>query len=296
MWAALWAAFAAPGRPSPKVPPRGAQSAPAARNALAAASGQLGTGSGLQNPLTGLPPTLPVVPNILLTARHDGQECALGTVSFDDNDASIYLRPISRRNVMYDYGCHTFAPGVASTKFQTEGQLRAAERPHISIHETGTCHVRTSAGKVASKASAEIGPLNAFTGEHVGTILCDDTAVLSKLSDVWPDIGARDEDAQPWNVTPPQAPASLRVAVFVSRRPQDARRGAHRFREERRGRRDGGVLFVALNAFAGPPLDGGHPTVGAIGGWDPGGAHDISRPGSLAFVRDVIAPTGSAET
>jgi hypothetical protein len=232
------------------------------------------------------------VPGFLVTAVHYGDVRVLGTVTFSEGDASIYLRPISARTATYDYGCHTLPAWVRTNVLATSGQLSATERPHISIHETGHCHVRTSAGRASGADAAKIGPLNSFRGACVGTVLCNDTSALSKLADVWPDAGARDEDAEPWDVTPPRTgeAVSLRVAVYVSRNPQEARPEAHRFRLAPRRRSDGGQLFVALNAIADPPLDGGHPTVMAVGGWNPHTTRDGSKPVPLAFVRNVIAP------
>ena len=75
-------------------------------------------------------------------------------------------------------------------------------------------------GKSLLAHGSHIGPLNAFKGAHVATIVASDIRSLARLADVWPDAGARDQDAEPWNVTPPRGAGSFRVAVYVSRNPQ----------------------------------------------------------------------------
>jgi hypothetical protein len=227
--------------------------------------------------------------DVLAVCEYEGDQRVLGTISFSRRDASMYLRPISATDALYDYGFSELAAGVLSKDVGTSGQLRASERPHISIHESGVCHVRTGAGRAATADAARIGPLNEFSGEHVGTILCDDVTALSRAADVWPDVGAPDEHAEPWDVTPPVAFGSLRVAVFVSRNAQRPRPTSHRFREERRRRADGGTLFVALNAFAGPPLSGDSRAIAAIGGWNPGTVRDPANAAPFVFVRDIRA-------
>jgi hypothetical protein len=229
------------------------------------------------------------MPNILAVFRHQGTAHVLGTVSFSDGDASIYLRPISTADALYDYGRSELGEGVASKEVPTSGQLRASERPHISIHDSGKCHVRTGTGRTMKVDAVDIGRLNAFTGQHIGTILCSDVSTLPRLADVWPDPGAPDEDSEPWDVTPSTPFGSVRVSVFVSRNGQRTRPRSHRFREERRRRADGGALFVALNAFADPALGGDTPAIAAIGGWDPRTVKDLSKSAPFVFVRDILA-------
>jgi hypothetical protein len=226
----------------------------------------------------------------LLIARLDGLERALGTVTFAANDASIYLRPISTATAVYDYGRGEIPAGAADMTFVTSGQLQAAERPHISIHESGKCHVRSGQGTAVGADATNIGPLRTFGGEHVGTILVGDVRALPPLVDVWPDVGARDEDAEPWDATAPGQRGSLRVAVFVSRNQQRPRPLSHRHHEEWRRRSDGGRLSVAMEAFADAALPGSVPMVGAIGGWDPSAALDLRQASPFVFVRDQRNP------
>jgi hypothetical protein len=234
--------------------------------------------------------------DILVVSRHSGADHVLGSVSFDDRDASVYLRPISRRDALYHYGGHALEPGEVRRTFPTSDQLRAAERPHISIHESGKCHVRTSKGRVASVDAADVGPLKAMTGFSVGTIFCGNVTALAKLDDVWPDVGARDEHAEPWNVTSWRpGDVALKVAVWISRNPQKQQPEAHQFREVIRRRRDGGKLYVALNAIATPPLGGDTPAIGAIGGWDDREAKDLTKRASFVFVRDSLERRPSSE-
>jgi len=227
------------------------------------------------------------MPGLLAIVRNGGLERALGTISFSDGDASIYLRPISTRDTVYDYGRAEIPSGAAEHTFETAGQLQADERPHISIHESGKCHVRTGSGHAFGVNAADIGPLNAFTGAHVGTIFVSDVSALPPIEEVWPDVGARDEDAQPWDVTPPAEAGSLRVAVYVSRNGQRPR--SHRHHEEWRRRADGGTLSVAVEAFADPPLPGEVFAIGVIGGWDPRTANDPASNAPFVFVRDRLS-------
>ena len=122
------------------------------------------------------------MPGHLAIARIGGVERVLGTITFSDGDASIYLRPISTRDTVYDFGRAEIPPGVVEHTFTTAGQLEAEERPHISIHDSGKCHIRTRAGRALGVDAAEIGPLNAFTGAHVGTILVDDVSALPPVA------------------------------------------------------------------------------------------------------------------
>jgi hypothetical protein len=59
--------------------------------------------------------------NILAVFGHQGTQHVLGTVSFSDGDASIYLRPISRADAVYDYGRSELGEGVASQEVLTSG-------------------------------------------------------------------------------------------------------------------------------------------------------------------------------
>jgi hypothetical protein len=226
----------------------------------------------------------------LLIARLDGLEHALGTVTFAAGDASVYLRPISTPTAVYDYGRGEIPAGATEMTFVTSGQLQAAERPHISIHESGKCHVRSGQGTAVGADATDIGPLSGFTGAHVGPILVGDVQTLPSLADVWPDVGARDEDAEPWDATAPGQQGSLRVSVYVSRNSQKPRPLSHRHHEEWRRRSDGGRLSVVMEAFADRPLPGSVPMVGAIGGWDPRAALDPNRRAAFVFVRDKRGP------
>lgn len=226
----------------------------------------------------------------LLTVRVAGDERVLGTITFSNGDASVYLRPISTPAALYDFGRMEIPAGALNRTFVTSGQLQATERPHISIHESGKCHVRTGGGVAAGADAAEIGPLKALTGSHVGTILVDNITGLPLLTDVWPDVGARDQDAIPWDVTPPGGRGSLRVSVYVSRNAQKPRPGSHRHHEVWRARADGGQLSIALEAFASAPLPADVPAIIAIGGWDPLAALDPSMAAPMVFVRDRRAP------
>jgi hypothetical protein len=222
----------------------------------------------------------------LATVQYRGVQRGFGTISFSDGDASIYLRPISTREFVYDYGRAEIPLGSAEHTFDTAGQLRAVERPHISIHDSGKCHVRIRSGPAHGIDAAEIGPLNAFTGAHVGTIFVSNVSALPPIAEVWPDVGSHDETAQPWDVTPPGDVYSIRVSVFVSRNGQRVQPGAHQHREEWRRRADGGRLCVALEAFAAAPLARDILGIGVIGGWNPRTANDPTSSAPLVFVRD----------
>lgn len=217
---------------------------------------------------------------------HDGVERALGTVTFGEGDASIYLPPLGTAATQYDYGYEVIPAGQQSHTFTTNLQLSAAERPHVSIHDSGKCHVRTRAGPVSSLNAAALGPLHAFRGAHVGTLFSSDVGHLPPLGEVWPDPGARDARAELWDVTPPRGRAALRVAVYVSRNPLNPRPGAHESHSTQLRRSDGGVLFVSVEAFSDPKSLGADATVGVVGGWDPVGAPDVSKDAPFVYIRD----------
>jgi hypothetical protein len=222
----------------------------------------------------------------LAIVSYHGVELALGTVTFSKHDASIYVRPISEPDAVYDYGFAIIPAGSSNWTFTTAGQLQASERPHISIHESGKCHVRAGSGASSRAEGSSIGPLNAFKRKHVATIFTSDVESLPRFAGVWPDEGARDQDAETWDITPPAEARSIRIAVFVSRNPQNPDPASYAHREEQLRRSDGGFLSVLTNAFAAPsPL--GVSSVGAVGGWDPMTAHDSSTASRLVYVRDV---------
>jgi hypothetical protein len=208
---------------------------------------------------------------------------ALGTVSFGA-DASVYLRPIGASAGLYDYGYASVPAGARSHTFTTSGQLQASERPHISIHESGECHVRSGRGRSSMALGESIGRLNRFTGQHVASIFTSSPSSLARLDDVWPDPGAPDEHAEIWRLPTPSRAGSLRVAVYVSRRPIRPRGGSLGHRHFQLRRHDGGSLFIAVEVWA-AQNELGTATVGAIGGWRPESADDVQAASRFVFVR-----------
>jgi hypothetical protein len=228
------------------------------------------------------------MPGLLASIRSGATVRALGTVSFQPGDASIYLRPVGKPATVYDYGFVVLAAGTAEHQFVTKGQLRAIERPHVSIHDSGRCHVRSGTGGALLEMGEQIGRLRAYRGAHVGTIQSSSTSDLPLVDDVWPDVGARDEDAERWDIAAPLHAATVRIAVFISRNPQRPAAGSFAHREVPRRRADGGTLFVALNAFAeSAPL--GEPAVVVIGGWKPPEDDGPAPATRLLYVRDSVS-------
>lgn len=221
--------------------------------------------------------------SFLVAVRDDATIRALGTVSFG-RDASVYLRPVGQSGGGYDYGYTEVPAGVGTWTFTTSGQLQASERPHVSIHESGGCHVRAGRDRASKIEANAIGPLNNLTGHHVGTVFTSRVADLAPLAAVWPDRGAPDEHADVWEVAA-RGEAGARVAVYVSRWSMRAR-GSLGHREVRLQRSDGGALFVAAELWP-DTAELGVATVGAIGGWDPITAVDASSASRFVFVRSV---------
>jgi hypothetical protein len=119
----------------------------------------------------------------LLIVRVEAGTRVLGTVSFSSTDASIYLRPIGAATAVYDYGFVEIPAGTAELTFETSGQLQASERPHVSIHDSGTCHVRSGKQRASRIHANEIQPLKNYRGHHVVTIFTSDVTALSTSAD-----------------------------------------------------------------------------------------------------------------
>ena len=152
---------------------------------------------------------------VFVTMELAGASRALGTVTFSARDANVYVRPMRRDpGSTFDYGFVEHPAGVAAFTYSTSGQLHASERPHISIHESGNCHVRAGRDRHAPIDGATIGPLNSYVGAHVTSIFTSDVADLVLRDDVWPEQGSLDAGAEEWRVPlPSRRPAEGRVAL-----------------------------------------------------------------------------------
>jgi hypothetical protein len=88
-------------------------------------------------------------------------------LTFMDGDASVYValpEPFSK----YHYGKASFPPGEQTATFSVLGQLESSDMPHLSLHQSGQVHVRTTKGPKAGPLF--IPPLAELQGGHVATV------------------------------------------------------------------------------------------------------------------------------
>lgn len=229
---------------------------------------------------------------VLAIMRIGDEERVLGTVSFSERDASVFLRPVGHAGAVYDYGLAEMPEGATECTFGTAGQLGADERPHVSIHDSGVCHVRAGRDRESKIEAENIGRLQRYPGAHVGSIVCSTLTQIPVMAEVWPDAEAPDADAEAWDVTPPPGTGSVRLTVLVNRNRNRPYRDAYAFREVRRTRADGGSLFVAVNAY-GDTASPGDPAVIVLGGWRPTTREAPTSATRFVFVREAAEARGT---
>lgn len=110
-------------------------------------------------------------------------------LSVTNRDASIYLQPTAKWGE-YHYGATSFPPGQESHTFSFREQLRAQNKPHLSLHQSGQVHIRTRGGPKAGPLF--IPPLGDLRGGHVATITFDTFRALQayrgERGDMHPDL------------------------------------------------------------------------------------------------------------
>jgi hypothetical protein len=102
--------------------------------------------------------------------ERDGTLRTAAQLLFTGKDASLYLVPYAERGE-YFYGEHAVAAGETEFVIKFREHLTAADRPKLSIHESGAVHIYA---KDAPKAGpVKIRPLTDFRGEHLASVRWD---------------------------------------------------------------------------------------------------------------------------
>lgn len=94
---------------------------------------------------------------------------------FRQNDASIYIVPYAK-NGKFFMGVNSFEGQEIQKNFDLGKHPSVNETPHLSIHETGQIHIRSTEGSIAGQLM--IKNLSQLRGEHVASITPDSFEAL----------------------------------------------------------------------------------------------------------------------
>jgi hypothetical protein len=187
-----------------------------------------------------------------------GRLCKFG---FSRKDASLYVLVYAPKG-RYKFGTHGFAQDQRSITFGTAkvGDI-ATQPPHLSIHESGHVHIRTSADRVGP---LQVPPLSDWTGQHAATVNAVSFAGLAPF-DRQPKQAGADRDIVFAMGTPEQS--SGRLALYINgAEAKFATDCKLQFKLERPTLE--APLHVGVALLNNQPL-GPQPGVLVVGGWDP---------------------------
>lgn len=97
-----------------------------------------------------------MIPRVRVFIEHEGALRGACSLTVTNRDASVCLQPVSLHG-RYRYGLASIPPGQTEATFSVDGQLAAADDPHISLHQSGQVHIN-------------IPPLASLRGSHVATV------------------------------------------------------------------------------------------------------------------------------
>lgn len=130
------------------------------------------------------------------------------------NDGSLYLHPTAP-NGGYFWGRSDFEAGEAQLEIDFTQQLSAEQEPHISLHPTGSSHVRrhVKRGEPITTDTVQSVPFAEAAGEHVATIAAND---LRGLAAGGPGPGASMENKIDAMWEPPGGHDSFRLVFLLN--------------------------------------------------------------------------------
>jgi hypothetical protein len=202
-----------------------------------------------------------------------GRLCKFG---FSRKDASVYAVGYAPRG-RYDFGIHGFERDQQSLTFDAKhvGET-SLEPPHLSIHESGRVHVRTSSGKIGP---LQVPRLSDWRGQHAATVNPVGFAGLAPFDRAPKHTGA-DRDVVFAMATPEQA--SGRLALYINGTEAKFATDCN-FQFELRRPTLNTPLYIGVALLSNEPL-GTQPGVMVVGGWDPT-ATLTPRPSPFLFVK-----------
>ncbi len=206
---------------------------------------------------------------------HEGQLGRLCKFGFSQNDASLYMLGYGPQG-RYHFGTHGFGEHEQSSTFDAREQGQSAEQPpHLSIHESGRVHIRSSSGQAGP---LQVPSLSVWTGEHAATVNAVSFAGLA-LHNREPRQTGAERDFVFAMETPEQT--SGRLALYINATsPEFATQCKMHFTLWRPTLET--PLYVGIAPLNNEPL-GPQPGVTIIGGWDPTTAL-TTAPASFLYV------------
>jgi hypothetical protein len=201
-----------------------------------------------------------------------GRLCKFG---FSRNDASLYVVGYGPQG-RYHFGQHGFAEHERSTTFDASEDGESAEQPpHLSIHESGRVHIRSSSGQAGP---LQVPPLSKWTGEHIATVNAVSFSGLA-AHDREPKQTGAEQDLVFAMATPTQVSGRLALYINASK-PEFAMECKMHFTLWRPTLET--PLYVGIAPLNNDRL-GAEPGVTVIGGWDPTTAL-TTTPASFLYV------------
>ena len=96
-------------------------------------------------------------------------------IFFRQKDASIYIIPYAKNNKYY-MGVNSFEGTEITGNFDLGKHPKVDQNPHLSIHENGQIHVRSTEGSLAGPVMVKKPSL--FCGEHIASVTPDSFEAL----------------------------------------------------------------------------------------------------------------------